>query len=277
MSAGASIEAKPVLRHTISSVMGLVLLALLPGIAIQCAAYGVGVLARLGFAIVLALLLEVIALRLRGRPARRLLADLSAPVAAILLTLMLPSTSSFLALSLGIAVALLLGKHLFGGLGENVFNPAMLGCAAVTLWHSSPVLALPAQAAPAWASTNWMAAAFALGGIVLVARRVISWHAPIAMLTAFVIAQAAIVPGDDVSAPLLPWQLVLAAFFIVTDPVTGCATARGRLVFASLAGATTAVAGGVAALPFVVLAANGFAPWLDALFARTRTRPADAR
>lgn len=273
MSTGADIDAMPSRPRNVRGVMAWVLLAAVPGVAVLCVATGWGVVLRLAFAISLALLLESISLRMRGRLLKPVLVDLSAPLTAVLLTLMLPTSTSFLALSVGVTVALVPGKHLFGGLGENVFNPAMLGCATVTLLHTFGVLSLPAAAALAPATENWLTVAFALGGVAVMARRITPLYTPISMLFAFLLVTMTMTN----TVPLVPWQLAAAAFFIVTDPVSGCATTRGRLLFGCLTGAATAVAGGIAALPFVVLVMNSLAPWLDAALARTRARPADAR
>jgi electron transport complex protein RnfD len=90
---------------------------------------------------------ESVALTLRGRPALPTLKDLSATVTAILLALSIPGLAPWWVISLGSLLAILMGKQVYGGLGCNPFNPAMVGYAVllisfpreVTLWHSGPI------------------------------------------------------------------------------------------------------------------------------------------
>ena len=77
--------------------------------------------------------LEALALKLRGRPVGFYLRDYSALVTAFLLGIALPPYSPWWLIAVGIAAAILMAKHLYGGLGYNPFNPAMVGYIVVLI------------------------------------------------------------------------------------------------------------------------------------------------
>jgi electron transport complex protein RnfD len=125
--------------------MKLVLLATLPGTLMMFWLYGWGVLINLILAGVAVLAVEAAVLRLRQRPLRASLSDGSALVSATLLALALPPYCPWWLTLSAAAFAMVFGKHLYGGVGSNPFNPAMLGFALVmvtfpqhmTHWPSS--------------------------------------------------------------------------------------------------------------------------------------------
>ncbi len=124
---------------------------------------------------------------------------------------------------------------------------------------------------------EWVANFFALGGLFLLWKRIIPWQVPVATLgTVLLLALPFWLYEPDLHpSPLqhvFSGGLVLAAFFIATDPLTGCTTPRGRLLFgAGVAALTLAIRrwgvfpDGVA---FAVLLMNCAAPWID-----RQTRP----
>ena len=122
---------------TTSWVMKNVLLATVPGILVLTHFFGFGTLVNILWGTVLALAFESIALLLRGRPLSFYLKDYSALVTAVLLCIALPPYSPWWLIAVGMASAILLAKHLYGGLGYNPFNPAMVGY--VVLLISFPV------------------------------------------------------------------------------------------------------------------------------------------
>lgn len=124
-------------KPSVSGMMRAVMLALVPGTLIQTWAFGVGVPMAIAFAVACAMALEFAAVRLRGRPPGPPLSDGSIALAAWLLALAVPPSLPLPQLLAGVAAMVLLGKHLYGGLGCNPFNPAMLGYA--TLLVSFPV------------------------------------------------------------------------------------------------------------------------------------------
>ena len=115
----------------VSSVMLQVLFALIPGTLVMLYIYGWGVLINVVLAIIFAVSLETIALIIRKRPVLPFLYDLSAIVTAWLLALSLPPLIPWWILLVGIFFAIIIAKHLYGGLGYNPFNPAMIGFAVL--------------------------------------------------------------------------------------------------------------------------------------------------
>ncbi len=117
----------------VNVIMLKVLLALLPGIAAYVWVYGGAVLVGLTLASLTALLAEAVMLRLRDRPLRPFLCDGSALVTAWLLALALPPLAPWWLIVVGTLFAIVVGKQLFGGLGYNPFNPAMVGYAVLLI------------------------------------------------------------------------------------------------------------------------------------------------
>ena len=120
-----------------SRVMQYVLLATVPGVIALTHFFGFGTLINIAWACVVALGCESLALVLRRRPLGFYLKDCSALVTATLLAIAMPPYSPWWLIAVGIACAILLAKHLYGGLGYNPFNPAM--AAYVILLISFPV------------------------------------------------------------------------------------------------------------------------------------------
>jgi electron transport complex protein RnfD len=118
-------------------VMLNVLLATVPGILVLTWFFGYGTFVNILFGSTVALACEALALTLRGRPPGFYLKDLSALVTAFLLCIALPPYSPWWLIAVGVASSILLAKHLYGGLGYNPFNPAMVGY--VILLISFPV------------------------------------------------------------------------------------------------------------------------------------------
>ncbi|MGC5701534.1 RnfABCDGE type electron transport complex subunit D [Pseudomonas sp. NFXW11] len=113
--------------------MQRVLLATLPGLLVLFWFYGWGVLFNLLLSAAGALAMEAWVLCLRRRPVLPALSDGSALVSATLLALALPPYSPWWLPLCSAASAILLGKQLYGGVGQNPFNPAMLGYALALL------------------------------------------------------------------------------------------------------------------------------------------------
>ena len=122
---------------TTARVMQQVLLATVPGILVLTHFFGFGTLVNILWGSGVALACEALALRLRRRPVAAGLADYSALVTAVLLGIALPPSAPWWLVAIGIAFAIGLAKHLYGGLGHNPFNPAMVGY--VVLLISFPV------------------------------------------------------------------------------------------------------------------------------------------
>lgn len=310
---------------SVSRVMTLVLVALLPGIATYVHHFGPAILVQLALATATAVAVEAALLRTRGRPLATL-ADMSAVVTAVLLALCLPPLAPWWLVVTGTAFGLAFGKHLYGGLGQNPFNPAMIGYVVLLISFPAPMSrwvapditlslgdalsailrpgadavvatavdavtqATPldlvrtglagsltvdeAQADPrfAGAAWTWVGLAFAAGGALLLATRVIRWHAPIAMLATLALLAAAFHGGDPGRYPDAGFHLgsgaaLLGAFFIVTDPVTAPASNLGRLWYGAAIGALVWLIRSFGGYPdgvaFAVLLMNAAVPMID--------------
>ena len=129
--------------RNIAQLMQTLLYALLPGIFASLWFFGFGILINIVIAITFAVLAESIMLRLRNRDIRSHLSDRSALVTALLFAIAIPPGSPWWLVALGIVFAIVIAKHLYGGLGQNPFNPAMCGYAMLLLafplemtgWH----------------------------------------------------------------------------------------------------------------------------------------------
>ena len=112
-----------------------VLLALMPGIAVYAWLFGGGVLITLVLATATALVTEALMLKLRHRPIQPFLSDYSAVITAWLLALAIPPLAPWWLIVVGTAFSIIIAKQLYGGLGYNPFNPAMVGYAVLS--HSA--------------------------------------------------------------------------------------------------------------------------------------------
>jgi electron transport complex protein RnfD len=120
-----------------ASVMRRVALCLIPGLVVQVAFFGFGTLVQLIVAIMTAYLAEALVLKARNRNIEATLSDNSALVTASLLALAIPPLAPWWMIVIGTVFAIVIVKHLYGGLGHNLFNPAMAGY--VVLLISFPV------------------------------------------------------------------------------------------------------------------------------------------
>ena len=181
--------------------------------------------------------------------------DGSAVITGIMLALWLPPTLPSWGVALGAFVALFLGREIFGGLGNYPFHPALVGFFFLSLepfeaffWDPPQGLHLPA------------ASAILLGGLFLLFRRSFYWEIPLLYLGALFIFSAG-------RAPLFSTFPFLAAFFLVTDPVTTPVSRTGERWFALGSGALTAAVlhwfPHGAAVAASLLLANALTPGID--------------
>ncbi|BED96219.1 MULTISPECIES: electron transport complex subunit RsxD [Escherichia] len=120
-----------------SRIMLLVLLAAIPGIATQLWFFGWGTLVQIILAVISALSAEALVLKLRNQPIAAILKDNSALLTGLLLAVSIPPLAPWWMVVLGTVFAVIIAKQLYGGLGQNPFNPAMIGY--VVLLISFPV------------------------------------------------------------------------------------------------------------------------------------------
>jgi Na+-translocating ferredoxin:NAD+ oxidoreductase subunit D len=117
--------------NSVARVMRLVLYALVPTVILHVVFFGAGLVIQILLGAATALATEALALRLRRKPLASFLTDGTALITAVLLALCLPPLSPWWLIVSGTAFAILLAKHLYGGLGANPFNPAMVGYAVL--------------------------------------------------------------------------------------------------------------------------------------------------
>jgi electron transport complex protein RnfD len=316
---------------TVSGVMRQVLFALAPAIAAHAWYFGPGMLVQIAVACAFALAFEAIMLRLRGKPLKLYLGDFSAVVTAVLFALCIPPLAPWWIAATGMFFAIVVAKHLYGGLGHNLFNPAMVGYVvalisfpvAMTAWLLPAPLAdlqpglgdtlysIATGRAPTglgWDAVTgatpldslrtgvamgrmvsevrqapifgdfgglgweWIANWYALGGIYLLWRRIVTWHVPVTMIGSVLFLGTAAWLMDPGSNPsplqhVFSGALIVGAFFIATDPVSGCTSGRGQMLFGAGVGVLTLVirrwGGYPDGVAFAVLLMNMAAPLID--------------
>lgn len=130
---------------TVSQTMRRVLLALSPGIVLYTAFFGWGLLIQLALASAAALGLEASILKIRNRPVAQHLGDCSALVSAWLLAICLPPLLPWWMTILAVTFSIVIAKQLYGGLGYNPFNPAMVGYAVLLVSFPREMTQWPPQ------------------------------------------------------------------------------------------------------------------------------------
>lgn len=149
--------------HT-RNLMLRVILAAIPGLLVSCWFFGLGPLLNVLLCALFATGFESLVLKLRQRPVMFYLKDYSVLVTAVLLGLALPPWSPWWLLLVATGFAVVFGKQLFGGLGQNPFNPAMLGYVVVlvsfpvemTSWPAAHAVTLQGGLAHMFAGTPWL-------------------------------------------------------------------------------------------------------------------------
>ncbi|WP_323846899.1 electron transport complex subunit RsxD [Microbulbifer magnicolonia] len=313
-----------------AKVMLQVAAATIPGVLALVLYFGIGVLINIALCTATALACEAAVMKLRERPIGFYLKDYSAFITALLLGIALPPYCAWWLPVIGSAVAIVLAKHLYGGMGYNPFNPAMVGYVVLlisfpvdmTRWvgpaeiiHGAPGLAEAfglvfgfggfnvdgfTRATPleivrlnesvllsqlyemepvfnrgTIAGFGWETASFGflVGGLFLLFRRIITWHAPVAMLVTLTLMSLLFYDsGSSLSegSPalhLFSGATMLGAFFIITDPISGATSNKGRLIFGAGVGLLTYVIRAWGTYPdavaFAVLLMNFAAPTID--------------
>jgi electron transport complex protein RnfD len=257
-----------------------VLFALAPAWLVSLYFFGLGALIVTLVSVASCLLFEYLIQRflLKGTPT---IGDGSAILTGVLLAFNLPSNLSPALVVLGALVAIGLGKMAFGGLGNNIFNPALLGRvfllisfpAQMTVWPQPGTFPLEYTDATTGATVlsmlkgHWgtlpatadlwigniggslgevSAIALLLGGIFLLWRKIITWHIPVAVLGTVAVFTGIMhaVDPELYAEPLihlLSGGLLLGAFFMATDYVTSPMSRNGMLVYGVGIGIITVV------------------------------------
>lgn len=277
--------------------------ALVPALLVATYFFGAGVLVNLAVTLSAGVALEAgwVWARFRQLDAVK---DGSTPVTCALIAIAVPPAMDPGILVFAAAMAVILAKQLYGGIGKNVFNPAMVGYAAALVafpahfadWDAlTGATALDVfgfrggeTAAEIWRQPafgtfgargfEFVNAAALAGGLYLCAVRLANWRMPVAVLGALG-ACAALGYDNGSSAslgsPLFHWfsgGTMLAAFFIATDPVTAPSSRRAQWIFGIAIGVLIycirSFGGYPDGIAFAVLLANLAAPALDKLALR---------
>ncbi len=234
------------------------------------------------------------------------LTDCSAILTGILLALNLPSTLPLWMVVAGAVMAVGVAKMAFGGLGCNIFNPALVGRVfllisfpvAMTTWPvpladgiTGPTIlsmtklgtinATDAQLMPLFLGSTGgsmgevSAAALLLGFIYLLAVKVIRWHIPVSIIAG--LAAIDLIAGYPPLIDILSGGLLLGAIFMATDYVTSPMTKKGMVLYGLLIGIITAVIRRWGAYPegmsFAILIMNGFTPLINRYIRPQRFSP----
>ena len=277
---------------SVTLVMMLVMLSLVPGILTYIFFFGIGILLNLTIAIITALIAEYFILKIRNLPIKLFITDGSAIVAASLLAISIPPITPWWIIVIGTLFTIIVAKHLYGGLGSNLFNPAMIGYAVLLISFPAVMTKWPlpathlldfniaqqleiffygpkglidsvSSATPLdyiktqifldkpyelnfsegmpirsyFNASIIISISFLLGGIFMWFKKIITWHLPITFLVSLTLISS-IFWLIDSSLYLSPFihlfsgGTLLCAFFIITDPVSGPTTPKGKIFFA---------------------------------------------
>lgn len=255
----------PHIRHedNVPKIMYKVILALVPAAIAGVIFFGARAALIYIISILASILTEYLFQKIRKRPIA--VNDGSAIVTGLLLALTLPPTLPLWMAVVGAVASIGLGKQVYGGLGSNVFNPALVGRAfllitfpvAMTTWAAAdavstatPLNLLKMQGI----STDYFqlflgnvggsigetsAAAILIGGAYLLLAKLIDWRIPAAFIGTTVIT--VLIAGGDPLMHLLSGGLLLGAFFMATDMVTTPLTRKGKWIFGIGSGLITAI------------------------------------
>ncbi|RQD67901.1 MAG: electron transporter RnfD [Tindallia sp. MSAO_Bac2] len=278
--------------ETVQKIMIDVLIALVPAVVAAAVFFREEAIIPIIICLVAAMGTEFVLVRKGG-----FFSDGSAAVTGVLLALTLPPGVAWWICVIGSATAIILGKYIFGGLGSNTFNPALVGRAILlaswggrmTEWlgpidlrSTATPLADPGYGTPlmdlftgnvAGCLGETSAIALLLGGAYLMYKKHINWRIPgTYIVSAFIIGTLLSPMGTqfDVTSGLfhvLAGGLLLGAIFMATDMVTSPVTTKGQLIFGAGCGILTVLIRIYGMYPegvtFAILIMNALTPLID--------------
>ncbi len=286
---------------TVSRLMLHVIIALVPAVLFALYYFGIGAAIVIATSIVGCIAAEYLITRyMLGR--KPSIGNLSAVLTGLLLALNLPSNIPVWMVLIGCVVAIGIGKMTFGGLGCNIFNPALVGRVflllsfpvAMTTWPEPIVnrmaytdattgatilgqlkqnLITPDQINLLDAALGNMggsmgevgAIALLLGFTYLLCFRVITWHIPVAIIGTAALFSLCI--GAPVGVEILSGGMLLGAIFMATDYVTSPMSRSGMLLYGAMIGIITIIIRQWGAYPegmsFAILIMNGVTPLIN--------------
>lgn len=279
-------------KESTPKVMWSVVCALLPAAAAGVYFFGSSALQLIVVCCAVAILTEALVQRLMARPIT--ITDGSCVVTGLLCALILPPRLPWWMGAIGAAFAIVIVKQLFGGLGCNIFNPALAARAILlasfpiymTTWvdpfdglTSATPLAIVKDGLPMELPGYWnlfmgnvagsigetSVICLLIGAGFLFLRRVISWHIPFTYVGT--VALGSWLFGRDPLFSILAGGLVFGAFFMATDMVTTPVTRKGQLIFGFGAGAIVVLIRHWGGYPegvcYSILLMNGLTPLVD--------------
>ena len=281
-------------------VMLTVIISMLPECIAGVIFFGAVALVRILVSVISCVAFEALFQKITKQKIR--ISNLSAVVSGILLALVIPSTTPVWMVVLGALVAMVVAKGLFGGIGSNVFNPALTGRAFMFIsfpaamgacWFNPEIDAVSGATILSQIKNGAVTATpdlymqYFLGNragcigetsillilisfLFLFSTHVIDWRAPVAMVATT--ALCTLLSGGDVLLALLTGGLLFGATFMVTDYATSPLTGYGRLVFGFGCGLITFLIRKLGGYPegvmFSILIMNCFTPFLNNLTRR---------
>ena len=275
-----------------------VVIALLPTLIASTVIFGLRVLGVTALCVAVCVISEWAFEKLCKRDVT--IGDFSAVVTGILLAFNLPSTIPLWQAAFGSIVAIVVVKQLFGGIGRNFANPAitarivlLISFAGSMSSFKDPVSDAVSGATPLaimGADGNMptlldmflgrhggslgeaCALTLLIGGVYLIARRVITWHTPVVFMGTVVLFTLAL--GENPMYHLLAGGLILGAVFMATDYSTSPTTSWGKVIFGVGCGIITVLIRVFGNYPegvsFAILLMNIVTPYINTL---TRRRP----
>lgn len=264
-----------------TTIMRDVIISLIPAIVASTVYLGRAALLRVLLCIFSCVAFEWMMRRILGR--KQTVKDLSAAVTGIILACLLPAKIPYYMAVMGCFIAIVIVKQLFGGLGQNFANPAATAWIALLL--SFPTR-MTVDGTPIELYTNaedlpsnlvvFMGpvegyigqismAALLLGGIYLIARKIIEPTIPICYMAT--VAVISIVMGVDPFFQICAGGVIFGAFYMATDPVTTPALFPGKIIFGIGCGIFTMIMRVYctfpSSMPFAILLMNIFTPHID--------------
>lgn len=258
-------------KESIQSIMRDVIIALVPATAAGIYYFGINALILVIAAIASAVAFEAICQKVMKKPVT--VSDLSAVVTGLLLAMNLPAAAPVWVAIVGSAFAIIFGKQLFGGLGQNFINPALAGRAfllasyptEMTTWsvpnglevadaatYATPLAQLKAGHLDASLGELMLgqcggtigetcAIALIIGGVYLLYKHVISWKIPVIYIATVAILFG-VIGRHGMRMPLqeiMAGGVMLGGIFMATDYASSPVTAKGQIIFAVGAGLIT--------------------------------------
>lgn len=287
-------------------IMGMVIAALIPSLAVSTYVFGARVLALTAVCVIASMLMEFLWNKAMNKP--QTVGDLSAALTGLLIAFNVPSNLPFYIAIIGCAIAIIVVKGLFGGLGHNLFNPAITARVVLFIGFATQMTTWPV--ARTYDGTTGptplgilneggtdlpsnmdmflgfcggsmgevSAVALLIGGLFLIWKKVISPITPVAFIaTVFVIGFIATGSLDMAIFHILAGGVMLGAFFMATDYVTTPLLPTGKLIFGIGCGIITMLIRLFGAYPegvsFAILLMNILTPHIDN-FCTNRLYPA---